>query len=82
MRDPSCFCDGLVAPEACPELANLHNVVSAAVATMMSWNGTRLGKGDCVLINDNLHVVQACVSLSDDLGLLTEQYARGEQALM
>ena len=62
-------------------VGNFSNVSAAAISTLMSWNGTRLGTGDCILINDVAHVVRACASWGSDLGLLTEEYASDGQAM-
>ena len=71
MASPDFLLGGLVAPSPCPELADCQGCDSGFISTNMRWEGMLIGRGDCVWVGETVHLVEACVSIDDELGLLT-----------
>ena len=81
LEDPANLCDGLISPSDSPGLATLEGSTTAAVASAMTWGGTRMCAGDCILLNDIVHIVEACIALDGDLGVVTTRYAKVGQVI-
>ncbi len=46
-----------------------------------TWNGTRNCMGDCLLLNDIVHILEACAALDGDLAVVTSRYAKVGQVI-
>ncbi len=72
---------GSFRPAESPDLATLEQCSAAAVASAMTWEGTRISIGDCMLLNDIVHIVEACAALDGDLAVLTARYSNVGQVI-
>jgi hypothetical protein len=81
LEDPANLADGLIAPSDSPGLATLERCSAAAVSSAMAWTGTRICIGDCLLLNDIVHILEACAALDGDLAVVTSRYAKVGQVI-
>ena len=71
------FTDGLLDAEARPELAQVTGLSTASISLEMLWAGTRLAKGDVVIVDNNFTFdVQGCGCFDGCLGLLVRECVR------
>jgi hypothetical protein len=81
LEDPANLVDGLIHPSDAPVLATLERCSTAALSSAMTWNGTRICMGDCLLFNDIVHILEACAALDGDLAVVTSPYAKVGQVI-
>ena len=74
------FTDCLLGAAASPELAQATGSSTASISLEMIWAGTRVAKGDVVIVDNNFTFdVKGCGCFDGCLGLLVHECVRSER---